>query len=163
MYSIGVDKILQQFTQGFDSVFRDIETAENLIKKYSSKYPDHADEIDSAFLKLRRTDVLQGKDHLYKKHVEELLLRVIEGRNLAPATRAEVLGCMSEVTKIGPIRDRDFLNALSKLLDELFEDEQAKTIAGEIKDMTGPESHIGGSDEVVDVIGRKLKFDFRAS
>ncbi|HQA79230.1 MAG TPA: hypothetical protein PLV96_00360 [Methanoregulaceae archaeon] len=70
--------------------------AEDVISSMKRKRPEHAQEIHGSFKYLCPSDILtmNGSDLLYEKHCEEIIERVIEGRDVDEATKAEVLGTL---------------------------------------------------------------------
>jgi hypothetical protein len=82
-----------------EAVFRHVELAEEAIRCFIERSPArHRDALGSAFRHLRWRGKLNVAEHLIRSHFEELLERVVEDAPLQPATRAEVLMALSDLS-----------------------------------------------------------------
>lgn len=80
------------------AVFQHIEWAEQMISDFTQRSPRHRALLHSAFRHLRWRGTWTAAEPLIRAHVEELLQRVLEDKPLQPATRAEVLMGLSELS-----------------------------------------------------------------
>ena len=62
----------------------------HVVADYSTRYPEHAQAFDAAFPHAQWVVKTWPGREVYRKHVEELLQRVVNGESLAPGTAAEV-------------------------------------------------------------------------
>jgi hypothetical protein len=128
-------------------VFEKVEVVEELLAAKKRRHPDKAKELDRAFMALQPSVFLQGKpDRIYKKHVEELLARVVVGADLRLGTKAEVLALLLDTSLRTPLK-QDY----NALIDELFLD-----LFGMIPGGYEPssESYKGAKQEIFDQLIR---------
>jgi hypothetical protein len=96
-----VDQVLGPMGSLLDSLFKQMEIAEDEIAAAKERWPDSRDELHDSFKLLQPEAGMFERlnEGLYRQHCRELLERVANGasRNeLALGTKAEVLRLMSE-------------------------------------------------------------------
>lgn len=79
----------------FTRAFEDMAIAEEEIRRAKQVHPEHSEDMEKAFILLKRTDVLKSEE-LYRRHMREILKRVANGQDCRLATKAEVLASLSE-------------------------------------------------------------------
>lgn len=155
-----MDKILETvfppgFRNLFESTFRNVEVAEELIKAKKRRHPDKAELLDSAFLALCTPELLRDKHpKLYEHHVNELLDRVVRGvvgLEFSYGTKAEALCAIMGTALQAPLA-QDYSALACKLFTEIF---------GRMPDTvysTTPESYPNAADEILsDICRLKLR------
>lgn len=137
------------------SVFDDMAVAEQEIKAYQSRYPNKADLIWASFKLLRRTEALTS-DTLYLAHVQEILDRVVAGRDTKLGTQAEALGAVTEALTFVKSNQTGAL-VMVHLLDGLALPVEGLREAREgLRAAAGFEQYAGSTAGIVAEIQRKL-------
>lgn len=104
-------------------VLDDITYVDKLLSNKAKTSPEHKEALDSNFTKFIRTPFITS-DMLYKKHCKELMQRILTGKDLSSATKAETLGAMSIVSSQTKMNQKG-INVVIKLLDELEINEES--------------------------------------
>jgi hypothetical protein len=112
-------------------------------------------DLPGLFAILAPTEPLHRKsDVLYRSHVRELIARAHDGKNLAPATDAECLGMLSDLSAKAPLNAN--AGAVSKrLFRTIFPDHDI------FKDVDFQERWPGQVDEDLRELRRKLSVEAR--
>lgn len=124
-FIIAVNDILPgTFGNGILDIFKMMEYAEDEIKIAQAKYQDHAQELFDSFYPIcspSRVFVNEyaGIENLYRRHVKELLLRVINGEDTRPPTRIEKMILLCEMSLRQPLRSTTCL-LYSRLMKQEF-------------------------------------------
>lgn len=133
-----------------ESTFRQIEIADELIRKASRRHPHRAEPLRRSFLAMRwLLKSFSVTDELYTAHVTELVERVVSGEKLAPGTRAEALAALSHTSLKGP-----FTQQPSALFEELFCQIYPRRTQGEPRYFAEPWA--GASKEILTDLRRQL-------
>jgi hypothetical protein len=104
------------------NIFREMETAEKLIEEVMAEYPLSAEEVNGSFMLLRPSEMLNGKrESLYEQHVKEILERVVEGKDTALATDAELL-CIMNITSLSAPLNTPGRAVMQRLFNSVFPD-----------------------------------------
>ena len=145
----------------FDTAFNAMEIAEDEIDRAMRLYPESKKAIWNAFKMLQMPAIFRGKsDELYRAYCRELLARVAEGKDVRPATDAELVVNIAEAS-LGapPTRTAGYLYMTlfhkifgSQVYDDLGLDDGAKY-------MIVPQSAV---NELYDVLRKKGTVDERA-
>lgn len=84
--------------------FRRMDIAEEEIRDAKAEYPLLAECIDKTFRYLCPTPpLLHVSDDVYRFHCREVIDRIIENDEIEKATKAEVLGMLSEASLKAPL------------------------------------------------------------
>ena len=99
--------------------FHRMTLAEDAIKRFCAKYPQHAQRLNRAFgiLNWRLPD--RPLDAIYVAHLDELLQRVVDGHAVSEATRAEILVFLSSASLRSPMAQQAAA-AFAQLFQELL-------------------------------------------
>lgn len=109
-------ELLGEAANVIESTFRQIEIADELIRRASRRHPHRVEPLRRSFLAMRwQLKSFSVTDELFTAHVTELLDRVVRGEKLAPGTCAEALAALSNTSLKGPFRQQP-----SALFEELF-------------------------------------------
>jgi hypothetical protein len=104
------------------TVFECSVIADQTVREMQEVYPDFADIIDQTFKTLTPTEPLMDKSpELFKAHCRELVFRRISGENIKPATDAEIISAISDLSLRAPLK-RDCVYVMQKLFKKLFPD-----------------------------------------
>jgi len=122
----------------FGAVFNAIEIAEDEIDRAMQLYPESQKAIWNAFKMLQMPTIFRGKsDELYRAYCRELLARVVQGKDVQPATDAELVVNIAEASLAAPpTRTAGYLYMTlfhkifgSQVYDDLGLDDGAKYMA----------------------------------
>lgn len=113
---------------------------------------DGAGNPPGLFKALQPTDVLYGKDVLYKPHARELTDRALAGQDLRPGTKAEVLAGLLEASLKAPLNPSGLA-----LAEKLFRDCTGIDLGADI----GREDYPGHLDEMLAEASHKLRQEDR--
>lgn len=105
---LDLNKLLGDTVAAVGSVLELIGVAEGEIKAAMRRHPKHADALWHCFSLIQPTGEGEGvgvHEQLYRSHARELLDRVAAGVDLRPATSAEVLLAMKEVSLRTPMNN----------------------------------------------------------
>ena len=96
--------------------------ADQVIREFQERYPEYKENLDKVFMDLASTEPLEGKHpSLYRVHCVELCQRRIDGEDLRPATDAEVIGAISNLSLKVPIK-KDCAYIMQRLFRKHFPD-----------------------------------------
>lgn len=101
-------KLFDDAASAIGSVLNLMGVAEREIEGAMRRHPKHADALWHCFSLIQPTGEGEGvgvHEQLYRSHARELLERVAAGKDLRPATSAEVLAAMKEVTLRTPMNN----------------------------------------------------------
>ena len=131
------------------NIFSLAEHAEEVIQEMQQTHPEHKDLIYGSFRYLVPTEPLKNKaPRLYKKHCQEMITRLIKGENLSPASDAEMVGFLSDLSLKAPL-NTDPRYVFQLLFTRLF--------PGSDIEMIGCyETYKGAGDEIVYKLRKKL-------
>ena len=133
-----------------ESTFRQIEIADELIRRASRRHPHRAEPLSRSFLAMRwQLESFSVTDELFTAHVTELLERVVKGEKLASGTCAEALAALSHTSLKGP-----FTQQPSALFEELFRQIYPRWMQGEPSYFAEPWP--GASKEMLRDLRRQL-------
>ena len=114
------------------NVFAEVAWVEEEIAAAKARWPEHAAHIDRLFGLRLYCAVLPGHwaEPLARIHIRELAHRVVEGKDLRPPTRAEMLYVLSDLSQEAPFRPAAFV-LFARLFREAFP-EQADQVLGDV-------------------------------
>jgi hypothetical protein len=115
----------QPFVERFQALMRQIEIAEDMIRRRSEREPQFAERFDRAFVMLRWCQPSVVTEAVYRAHVDELLNRIGRHEGLQPGTRAEVLTLLCIVGM-----DRGLSGSNLALFAQLFEECLGRPLPG---------------------------------
>lgn len=87
-------KELEDLRASVNSIFDDIQTAENIIAAFANHKKE---KLDKNFMLFMRSDYLTTQ-LLYIKHCEEIAWRIVRDEDTRPATNAELLNLTSSAS-----------------------------------------------------------------
>lgn len=123
-------------------IFGRMEIAEAIIADGKAEWPEHAEAIDRLFEFSCPSPPLSGaSEKLYRAHVTELVLRVVNGDDLRPGTDAEVCAVLSANSLHHP-PSQDWAAAYGLVFGRVFPEH--KNLADGLV-----ESYKGAAEEVV--------------
>jgi hypothetical protein len=138
------------------SLFDCMETAERLIAAYQARHPDRADLLYDAFLTIRPTgSMTEKRAELYEAHARELLQRVVDGEDVRPATKAELVCILCDTSLIAGLHG-DAAYLYTRLFREVFGQD-----ALDLGDVVLQESYVGAADLLLDKLKAKARDDDR--
>lgn len=106
--------------------FRRMDIAEEEIRNAKIQQPELAERIDTAFRHLCPTPpLLHVSDKVYRLHCREIIDRMVKKHDLETATKAEILGMLSETSLKAPLNETATL-LYEKLFSNLFPGEARK-------------------------------------
>ena len=146
-------RLLGAHRSSVQSIFRQLELAEHLVREFSAEYPQHRARLSAAFVHLRWTGGSEAPTALIEAHVRELLRRIIDDRPLQLGTRAEVLKALSDISLRAPLPPEAF-TAFETLFREIWGNQVSE-------EPLLRESSPGRTDEIVLDVQRKLCVDSR--
>jgi len=127
-----------------------MQMAGELIELAKRREPSKATDIDSVFVSLRPSELLKNKaDWVFKAHARELIRRAVNRRDLNPATRAEVMCFLYELSLKAPLRGQP-----ASLYVDIFRSVAPKKLTDKIEDM--PEPWEGANEELEIELRKKL-------
>ena len=104
----------------FLNVFWFTTIADEEVRDYQEFYPDKAELIENSFVMLTPSPLISNKGcELYRAHCIELLERQVNGEDLEPATDAEIIGAISDLSLKAPL-ERGCVDVMQKLFVKLF-------------------------------------------
>lgn len=141
-----IDSILFSYTGGplaprIASTFNAMEWAEVEIAAAKLRHPDKTDIIHDTFKHLCPSPILHPRNEFtYRAHAREIIERVINGEDLAPATDAELCCVFCEGSLKAPLQS-DYVLAYEQLMKHVASDL-------ELPDMGMSESYRGRVAEI---------------
>ena len=134
-------------------VFRMMEYAEEEIQAAYARFPRRVrSRVRGSFVVLCSSAVLSGRgDRLYRAHVRELIERFVARKDCRPATDAEVLAAILQMSLVAPLA-RTAQATAERLFARLFPEEGRKVLP------EGPDSPSweGADKEMVSALRKKL-------
>ncbi len=135
------------------TVFECSMIADRTIREMQGVFPDFAGIIDKSFGILKPSEPLMDKSpELYEAHCKELIVRRISGENIEPATDAEIIAAISDLSLRAPLQ-RDCAYVMQKLFKKLF--------PGKLPDLLEIQESYEGSHLAVEMELRSKLADFR--
>jgi hypothetical protein len=80
-----------------------VSWAEVEIEQATRRHPDAAERVQKGLPLLQLTDALMGFEEVYRSHCAELLDRVARQEDTRPATAAECVIALSDLSRQGPL------------------------------------------------------------
>lgn len=149
---------------GFDArhiygIFEYVDIAEKFIEDTIRQQPHRASDIWDTFKLLQpSTKMMKMHMKLYDSHIRELMQRILNGEDLKPATRAEILIAMSDVASVIPIHNCGAY-LFSRLFKQIFGAKHPTVTA--IDSVKLNEPYAGAADEMESELRHKLRDDNR--
>jgi hypothetical protein len=146
---MGLKAEFDRLTSKFAGIFEMMEAAEEEIAEAIDRHPMKRDIIWNSFTILQPSEILRDLSmQVYRAHCKELLERVAIGVDTRPGTKAEVLGAISNLSTVAPLKS-DVAYLMQKIMVDVF----GYNPAG---DISLYESYKGASDEICSDMQKKL-------
>ncbi|MBF6290190.1 hypothetical protein [Nocardia cyriacigeorgica] len=97
-----------EFTKSLLATFRQLEWAEDEIRRAQQAHPDVADVLHHSFSLLSATEERMATEFVYRAHARELLERVATGVSTKPGTSVEVVLSLMRASLVTPLNTTAF-------------------------------------------------------
>ncbi len=139
----------------FMRAFDDMAMAEEEIRRAKQMYPRQCEDMDKAFILLMRSDALKSEE-LYRRHMRELLKRVVDGQDCRLATKAEVLASLSEFS-LQAVMNKAGSLVMAQLMETVMSDlDGVSDIVAGLRLSAGREDYAGQTREDITRLQQKV-------
>ena len=143
-----------------EQVFDDIAIAEEEIQRAKVECPGSSHVLDRAFGVLQRPGVMKS-DEVYRRHIRELLKRVVSAGDTRKAMKAEVLACLSDF-RLQNVTNKDGKLVMARLIEVVMGDVVGVLdIVKSLREGVGHEDYAGQTDAEIERLQRKVSMSDR--